>query len=608
MAHLKLEGAINLKEDLIASAWSAAIKAHKHPEKPFLLDKTRDSSIISFAGSSSPEAWFSASDSSFGETKIDTQLFPSVRSIGVDDYAVVNSAFLRRFQGIFGKLKEVLRVNKSVVFTGHSAGGPIAILATIWLLEQQRNPDSNPYTNFTPTCITFGSPLVGNFIFSHALKREKWSTNFVHFVTRYDIVPRIHLAPLPSLQPQLQTILNCLNSRSLGSTMNANVATEFFMTVMRNASAVVSNAACRLMGNTNLLLDTLKSFVKLSPYSPFGTYIFFTESEKVVVVSNPDAVLQILFYACQLSSESECDYIAQQSLKAHWGYESKMQQNLEQLHAIRLDELAKLPLSLTGRNTPITEALDELGLSTRALLNLRAAGAYEEQKTRNKERMELKKQYIEDRLNWLEENYRAVCKVDGFGYYDAFKLQKDPKDFQANIKRLEQAGIWDEIVEMLKRYELPEEFEGDDEWIKLGTRFRRLVEPLDIANYYRHSKNDDTGPYLIKGRPKRYRFTQRWLEHNKKMSEPSEESTLWAKVEEIRIETKTKMYAECSREIIELEKKMKRWVNEIEDDMLLKKSTFMEWWKTLPEHHRSQSCIKDDIERMVNDNDSTNMM
>lgn len=144
--------------------------------------------------------------------------------------------------------------------------------------------------------------------------------------------------------------------------MNANVATEFFMTVMRNASAVVSNAACRLMGNTNLLLDTLKSFVKLSPYSPFGTYIFFTESEKVVVVSNPDAVLQILFYACQLSSESECDYIAQQSLKAHWGYESKMQQNLEQLHAIRLDELAKLPLSLTGRNTPITEALDELGL------------------------------------------------------------------------------------------------------------------------------------------------------------------------------------------------------------------------------------------------------
>ncbi|MED6203495.1 Protein eds1L, partial [Stylosanthes scabra] len=61
---------------------------------------------------------------------------------------------------------------------------------------------------------------------------------------------------------------------------------------------------------------------------------------------------------------------------------------------------------------------------------------------------------------------------------------------------------------MLKRYELPDEFEGKKEWIELGTSFRRLVEPLDIANYYRHLKNEDTGPYMIKARPKRYRYTQ----------------------------------------------------------------------------------------------------
>lgn len=233
-------------------------------------------------------------------------------------------------------------------------------------------------------------------------------------------------------------------------------------------------------------------------------------------------------------------------------------------------------------------------------MNLRAAGACEEQKMKNQERMEEKKQYTEERLSRLEEEYRAVCKVDGLGYYDAFKLQKDARDFHANIWRLELAGVWDEIIEMLKRYELPDELEGKDEWIQLATRFRRLVEPLDIANYYRHSKNDDTGPYLIKGRPKRYRFTQRWLEHKQKMIESSEESSLWAEVEELRIQTKTRTFAENEKEITELEKKIKRWINEIKDDMLLKKSTFMEWWKTLPEHHRSQSCIKDDVERMEN--------
>lgn len=246
--------------------------------------------------------------------------------------------------------------------------------------------------------------------------------------------------------------------------------------------------------------------------------------------------------------------------------------------------------------------------STRALLNLRAAGTYEEQKMKNQNRMEDKKQFIEERLKWLEEDYRAVCKVDSLGYYDAFKLQKVPKDFQANIKRLELAGVWDEIIEMLKRYELPDEFEGNDEWIQLGTRFRRLVEPLDIANYYRHSKNDDTGPYMIKGRPKRYRFTQRWLEHNEKMTQSSEESSLWAKVEELRNHTRTRPYAEFSTEIKELETKMKLWIKEIEDDMLLKKSTFLEWWKTLPEHHRSQSCMKDDIKRMENREDATDLM
>ncbi|KAG7021481.1 Protein EDS1L, partial [Cucurbita argyrosperma subsp. argyrosperma] len=612
MVHARLEDATGFKAELIGSAWTAAVKAHKHAEKPFLLEtSSRDFSIISFPGSWSAEGWFSGSDSCFGETKINTQLFPSIRSIGVNDYALVNSAFLHRFEAILGKLiKEVMRVSKAVVFTGHSAGGPIAILATIWLLEEQRkNSNSNTDTNSStpPKCITFGSPLVGNFILSHALKREKWSIHFIHFIMRYDVVPRIHLAPLPSLQPvQLQTILNSLNSRSLESSSNGDVTTAFFMTVMSNASSVANNAACHLMESTSLLLENLRSFIKLSPYSPFGTYIFCTESDEVVVLTNPHAVLQILFYSCQFNSESERGQVAHQSLKDHWEYESKMHQNLELLHAIRLDELHKLPLSLTGRSTPITQALNRLGLSTRALLNLRAAGTYEEKKTKNQERMEAKKQYIEQGLNSLEENYRAVCRVDGMGYYDAFKRQKNDTDFKANIKRLELAGIWDEILGMLKMYELPDEFEGNDEWIQLGTKYRRLVEPLDIANYYRHSKNDDTGPYLKMGRPNRYRFTQRWLEHNRKMTEYSEESILWAMVEELQIQTRTRMYVEHSREIIELEKKMKRWVNEIGEDMLLKKSTFMEWWKTLPEQHRSQSCLKDDIQRMEKKDDAMN--
>nr|DAD28864.1 TPA_asm: hypothetical protein HUJ06_030332 [Nelumbo nucifera] len=55
---------------------------------------------------------------------------------------------------------------------------------------------------------------------------------------------------------------------------------------------------------------------------------------------------------------------------------------------------------------------------------------------------------------------------------------------------------------MLKMYELPDDFEIKSDWAELGTVFKRLVETLDIANFYWHSKNDDTGVYMKQARPK----------------------------------------------------------------------------------------------------------
>ena len=160
------------------------------------------------------------------------------------------------------------------------------------------------------------------------------------------------------------------------------------------------------------------------------------------------------------------------------------------------------------------------------------------------------------------------------------------------MKGLKLAGIWDIIVEMLKWYELPHKFESNEDWIKLGTKFRKLVKPLDIANYYRHSKDEDTGTYLREGgRPKRYKYTQRWREHAEKLDEgASSETTFWAKVEEL----KRKTYEKTKEQVIDLEKQVNEWVEkeEIWKDVFLEKSTFVEWWKTLPQKHRSESCLK----------------
>ena len=231
--------------------------------------------------------------------------------------------------------------------------------------------------------------------------------------------------------------------------------------------------------------------------------------------------------------------------------------------------------------------------STRARLCLRAAGELERQKFSNEAKINDKKNTIETKIRELEE-YRTRCEISRVGYYDAFKLQKDPKDFHANVKRLELAGVWDEIIEMLKRYELPDEFEAKSEWINRGTEFRRLLEPLDIANYYRHLKNEDTGPYMIRARPKRYRYTQRWVEHANRMKKGDSESTMWAEVEELRGRTsKSRSFEEVKDKVVKLEQQIRLWTEkgELQKDVFLEETTLVKWWKTLPDDHRAVSCI-----------------
>nr|ABU43059.1 enhanced disease susceptibility 1 [Vitis vinifera] len=575
---------IRLSEEIVNRAASQAMRAHNSAGRPFLLDKTRGFAIFAFAGSWLPDDWFTHPP--FGETKMDASTFPSLRSVGNDEVAVVNASFLRRFKAILDQLpleREVQKViadRRQVVFTGHSWGGAMAILATLYFLEKA-GPNQNP-----PRCITFGSPLVGDRIFGHAVRREKWSDHFIHFVMRFDVIPRIMLGPAST---EHQQILNFFNPRSQFYREPLDPPLGFYLNVMRSASSVAIHDACILMGCTNPLLETLRNFTELSPYRPFGTYIFCTGNGKLVVLKNPDAVLQILFYCAQLSQEEAAE-IAQRSLHEHLAYENELQESLGMQNVVYLDSLEDLPLSSNGGPATVNIALNDLGLSPQARLCLRAAGGFENRRLRNQVKIDDNKQKINDELRKLKD-YQEKAETRKLGYYDAFKHQEEKADFDANVSRLVLAGIWDEIIEMLRRYELPDEFENRKELIELATIYRRIVEPLDIANYYRHLKNEDTGTYVTRGRPKRYRYTQRWLEHaENKPSGSRSESCFWAELEELCIQTSGNGSLQDTKEKIQqLQKNVIEWIHEgsLGKDVLLEDSTFVKWWKTLPFEYKS---------------------
>eukprot|EP00253_Pinus_taeda_P015146 PITA_15146 len=81
---------------------------------------------------------------------------------------------------------------KPVIFVGHSIGGAVATLATLWILQKRLRQNS-------PFCITFGCPLVGDVNLVEAVGRENWAGNFLHVVSKNDIVPRMLLAPVESI-------------------------------------------------------------------------------------------------------------------------------------------------------------------------------------------------------------------------------------------------------------------------------------------------------------------------------------------------------------------------------------------------------------------------
>ncbi|CAK8543436.1 unnamed protein product [Lathyrus sativus] len=598
---------IGLNEEVIKKSCSLSFKAHKSPKEPYLSENFKTSSdsaaylVISFPGSWVETDWFVTKP--VGETKIDLGHFPLLKSVGNDEIALVNQAFLNRFDSLFkfssiiSEVKKGVAEGKQIVFTGHSSGAVLAILATFWALEE----NFNQIQHKSPMCVTFGSPLVGNHILSHASNRQNWSRRFVHFVMRYDIVPRIFLAPFSCIEKLLSPVLQLLtpddNNFKCQDSIRDSVSSEFYSTVMRNAATVTRHVACKLMGSTNLLLETMTNFVELSPYRPFGTYIFCNGNGQLIVVNNSNAVLQLMFHIAQLKDLTQLSEVANKSILQHLAYEAELEESLGMQNVVYLNKLDDLPLSSGDvPNTDIAAALDSLGLSVRARLCLRAAGELEKQKERNEEK--IKKEVHEKAvasMRYLEE-YKATCEINkGKGYYDAFKVQKETKDFQANVKRLVLAGVWDEIIEMLKRYELPDEFEGKTEWIELGTRFRRLVEPLDIANYYRHLKNEDTGPYMNKGRPKRYKYTQRWLEHaNRLPKEDITESSFWAEVEELcSWISNNKPFEDVKERVLKLEHDIKKWTDkrDLTNDVFSKDPTFMKLWETLPHEHKSTSWI-----------------
>lgn len=499
-----------------------------------------DTVVFAFRGSLEPHV-LTSTTTKFGECQIhDIGCLEWMKDAN-NQPALVHESSLTQFLPIWNnsRLQEEVSLaygkGKTVVFTGHYMGGAIASLATLCILDKQLQP-GNPKSIF---CITFGFPLVGDEVVARAVRRKSWADQFCHVVLGCDVFSRILLAPCMSVRQSMEAMLPYLerSMKSAGDFIGSSDTpmeealpegiAEFVRTVLQHCSAVVNYSSAAKMCPNNPLIASIKPLVKLSPYRPFGHYVFLSRTGGIWM-KNHFAVLPILYYALQNNSEH--------FMLEHVLYNHVLPNALQ--NTVKL-ELSDLPLSNAGSR--MATEMEALGLgiqNCQARLALNAAEQFLKQQRENVSKVENEYPAKMEKAMKALEDYRSSCLRNGTGYLDAFKnKQRRDLDFHANLRRLELAGWWDEIIlNMFDKDELPDDFQCSEEWLRRGTHYRLLVEPLDIANYYRLGKNEDSGFY---GRPRRYKTLEKWLEDNeetKQLQPPTmltQDSCLWAYVEEI---------------------------------------------------------------------------
>ncbi|XP_004290177.1 PREDICTED: senescence-associated carboxylesterase 101-like [Fragaria vesca subsp. vesca] len=197
----------------------------------------------------------------------------------------------------------------------------------------------------------------------------------------------------------------------------------------------------------------------------------------------------------------------------------------------------------------------------------------------------------------LFEWYRKESNILNVGYYDMYKKQCNPSDINVNEYKKRLWNFWEDSV---TEAENKPQLEGAPfmvRWLWAGTNYRRMVEPLHIAEFYKKSGARD---YKNGGkRPKHFILLEKWLK-KKETEKPkpkrqmpatvTEDSCFWAEVEEAIILCNLLQNGESitDAEKITYKEDLKKFEDYVWDvidnytvcpDIFLAKGTFMRWWK-----------------------------
>uniref|UniRef100_A0A6N2MIP7 Fungal lipase-like domain-containing protein n=1 Tax=Salix viminalis TaxID=40686 RepID=A0A6N2MIP7_SALVM len=413
---------------------------------------------------------------------------------------------------------ELLRT--PLIVTGHSIGGSVASLFTLWLLDNIKRIQPPPKL---PLCITFGSPIIGNQGLRQAiLECSTWNSCFLHVAGNKDLFPKASISHNDTTQSAIEEYkafegmrlvddCGCLESTQRQDSCEAQEIDYYVEMVNDLKSKVIIRG------------DSQRDPSHMHPLKA-------------------GIILQLQTIGVEMTTQRKVD-----------------NNNL----ISRLEEREKILMAERVQTMDPRKKLNQIKIKMA-------------------------------HLEW----YNKICKAKGIGYYDCYKNDRE-------VTRLKKflTNYWKSFVEGVERKPQKEGAFIRGTWLYSGRNYRRMVEPLDIAEYYRDGDKRD---YQTHGRSRHYILLEKWQEEDaeKLKSSPNnnwqkkkqnvagilaEDSCFWAKVEDALISckllksgTSSAVEKELAKENLDMFEQYA--LNQINTMRISdKESSFMKWWKTFQE-------------------------
>ncbi|KAL9233359.1 hypothetical protein vseg_008374 [Gypsophila vaccaria] len=454
-----------------------------------------------------------------------------------DGPIMVHAGLLELFLGVYGtpsfqtQMKILLEKSKSIVITGHSIGGALASLTALWLLSNHQHIPSPPKI----LCITFGSPLLGNKSLSESL-RYRWAGNFCHVVRKHDIVPQLLFAPLDAMESHLPVLLQYiqLSMNSQFTNLPLQVSEEMKAQLFGFALAYTDAVGKCTDGNA---ADAPAAGL----FWPFGSYLLCAE-DGAICLDNSASVVKLLHLMMATSDPISCleDHLKYGDCVEKLSFQFLMNKGYLQVGVPNTSYEAGLALALESSGLASQESVFE-----QAKHSLKMAKQVGVTPNLSSARLAITLAKITPQRAQIEW-YKTCCddSDNQLGYYDSFKQrQASKRDNQVNMFRIKLANFWDSVIHKIDNNELPHDFPKSRKYINASHFYQLLVEPLDIAEYYRSGEHLRRGHYLSNGRDRRHEVFAKWWRERDVVEEDSkrskfasltQDSCFWARVEEAR--------------------------------------------------------------------------